>query len=89
MEAMAAGKPIVATNVRGNRDLVVDGVNGYLVSVNDVETTAEAITKLAEDKTLRTKMGEEGRKIIQDYGIEKVLKEMDEVYSLYLGKETN
>lgn len=84
MEAMAAGKPIIATNVRGNRDLVVDGVNGYLVSVNDVETTAEAITKLAEDKTLRTKMGEEGKRIIQDYAIEEVLKEMDEIYGLYI-----
>lgn len=84
MEAMAAGKPIVATNIRGNRDLVRDGINGYLVPVNDVEATAKAITKLAENTTLRTKMGEEGRKIIQDYAIEKVLKEMDEIYSLYL-----
>lgn len=89
MEAIAAGKPIVATNVRGNRDLVVDGVNGYLVPVNDVEATAKAIAKLASNKILRTKMGEEGKKIIRDYAIEKVLKEMDEVYSLYLGKGTN
>ncbi|MBE3591907.1 MAG: glycosyltransferase family 4 protein [Thermoanaerobacter sp.] len=84
MEAMTAGKPIIATNVRGNRDLVVDGVNGYLVPVNDVEATAKAITKLASNKNLRLRMGEEGRKIIQDYAIEKVLKEMDEIYSLYL-----
>jgi glycosyltransferase involved in cell wall biosynthesis len=84
MEAMAAGKPIIATNVRGNRDLVVNGVNGYLVPLNDVEATAKAITRLAENTTLRTKMGEEGRKIIQDYVLEKVLKEMDEIYSLYL-----
>ncbi|HAA81548.1 MAG TPA: glycosyltransferase family 1 protein, partial [Thermoanaerobacter sp.] len=46
--------------------------------------TAEAITKLAEDKTLRTKMGEEGKRIIQDYAIEEVLKEMDEIYGLYI-----
>ncbi|SHF32130.1 Glycosyltransferase involved in cell wall bisynthesis [Thermoanaerobacter uzonensis DSM 18761] len=84
MEAMAAGKPIIATNVRGNRDLVRDGVNGYLVPVNDIEATAKAITKLAENTTLRTKMGEEGRRIIQDYDIKKVLREMDEIYSLYL-----
>ncbi|TCO60248.1 glycosyltransferase [Caldanaerobacter subterraneus] len=84
MEAMAAGKPIIATNVRGNRGLVVDGVNGYLVPVNDVEATAKAITKLAENKILRTKMEEDGGKIIQDYAIEKVLSEMDEIYSLYL-----
>lgn len=84
MEAMAAGKPIIATNVRGNRDLVLDGVNGYLVPVNDVEATAKVITKLAENITLRNRMGEEGKKIIQDYAIEKVLKEMDDIYSLYL-----
>ncbi|MGH2330696.1 glycosyltransferase family 4 protein [Thermoanaerobacter mathranii] len=84
MEAMAAGKPIIATNVRGNRDLVRDGVNGYLVPVNGIEATAKAITKLAENTTLRNRMGEEGKKIIQDYAIEKVLKEMDEIYSLYL-----
>jgi len=89
MEAIAACKPIIATNVRGNRDLVVDGVNGYLVPVNDIEATAKAIAKLASNKILRTKMGEEGKKIIRDYAIEKVLKEMDEVYSLYLGKGTN
>lgn len=37
MEAMAAGKPIIATNVRGNIDLVRDGVNGCLIPVNDIE----------------------------------------------------
>ncbi|MGB9809554.1 MAG: glycosyltransferase, partial [Caldanaerobacter sp.] len=84
MEAMAAGKPIIATNVRGNRDLVRYGVNGYLVPINDIDATAKAITKLAENKNLRLRMGEEGRKIIQDYAIEKVLKEMDEIYTLYL-----
>ncbi|WP_019907472.1 glycosyltransferase family 4 protein [Thermoanaerobacter indiensis] len=84
MEAMAAGKPIVATNVRGNRDLVRDGVNGYLIPVNDIEATAKVIVKLVENKNLRLRMGEEGRKIIQDYAIEKVLNEMDEIYSLYL-----
>ncbi|AIS51855.1 putative glycosyltransferase EpsD [Thermoanaerobacter kivui] len=84
MEAMAAGKPIIATNVRGNRDLVRDEVNGCLVPVNNIEETAKAVAKLAENKMLRTKMGEEGKRIIQDYAIERVLKEMDEIYSLYL-----
>ncbi|WP_424907864.1 glycosyltransferase [Thermovenabulum sp.] len=66
MEAMAAGKPIIATNVRGYRDLVIDGVNGYLVPVNDIEATVKAIIKLTENKNLRVKMGGEGRKIIQE-----------------------
>ncbi|WP_026485638.1 glycosyltransferase family 4 protein [Caldanaerobius polysaccharolyticus] len=86
MEAMAAGKPVIATDVRGNRDLVKDGINGYLVPINDVNTTVEAIKKLVQDKDLRIKMGDEGRKIIKDYSIDKVLKEMDEIYRIYLSE---
>ncbi|KYO66927.1 glycosyltransferase family 4 protein [Thermovenabulum gondwanense] len=84
MEAMAAGKPVVATNVRGNRDLVKNGINGFLVPVNDVNSTAEAINKLISDENLRKKMGVEGRKIIQDYSIENVLKEMDKIYTKFI-----
>jgi glycosyltransferase involved in cell wall biosynthesis len=84
MEAMAAGKPVIATNVRGNRDLIQDGVNGILVPVNDVEATAKAIEKLSHDEQLRQKMGREGRRIIEDFSVENVLKEMDEIYKCYL-----
>ncbi|OXT09511.1 glycosyltransferase family 1 protein [Thermoanaerobacterium thermosaccharolyticum] len=80
MEAMAAGKPVVATDVRGNRDLVKDGTNGYLVPLDDVNATVDALQNLIESEDLRKKMGDEGRKIIQDYSIDKVLKEMDEIY---------
>ncbi|MCG0274831.1 MAG: glycosyltransferase family 4 protein [Thermosediminibacteraceae bacterium] len=84
MEAMAAGKPVIATDVRGNRDLVRDGVNGILVPVNDVEATVRAIESLSLDEKLRQKMGREGMRIIQDFSIENVLKEMDEIYRIYL-----
>ena len=83
MEAMAAGKPVVATDVRGNRDLVKDGVNGYLVPLGDVNTTVDALQNLIESEGLRKKMGDEGRRIIQNYSIDKVLKEMDEIYKKY------
>ncbi|MEG6569733.1 glycosyltransferase family 4 protein [Thermoanaerobacterium thermosaccharolyticum] len=83
MEAMAAGKPVVATDVRGNRDLVKDGANGYLVPLDDVNATVDALQNLIESEDLRKKMGDEGRKIIQDYSIDKVLKEMDEIYKKY------
>ncbi|HHW58011.1 MAG TPA: glycosyltransferase family 4 protein [Clostridia bacterium] len=42
--------------MRGNKDSVVDGVNRYLVPVNDIEATAKAITKLTENKKLRAKI---------------------------------
>jgi len=84
MEAMAAGKPIVATDVRGNRDLVQDDVNGYLVPLNDTGKTVEALLKLVNDKELATKMGGKGREIIKNYSIEKVLHEMEHVYRKFL-----
>jgi len=84
MEAMAAGKPIIATDVRGNRDLIQDGKNGILVPVKDYEATARAIERLSEDKMLREKMGLESLRLIREYSIEKVLEEMHEIYNFYL-----
>lgn len=49
MGTMAAGKPVIATDVRGSRDLVQDGVNGFLVPVGDIKATAKAIEKLSGD----------------------------------------
>ncbi len=84
MEAMAAGKPVIASNVRGNKDLIKDGVNGLLVPLNDVEATKSAILTLINNEQLRINMGLEGKRMIKDYSIEKVLKEMDAIYSRFL-----
>ena len=84
MEAMAAGKPVVATDVRGNRDLVHHGVNGFLVKLGDVEALAEAILKLAYDPDLRQRMGRASQEIIKDYSLERVLEEMASIYRKYL-----
>lgn len=81
---MAAGKPVVATDIRGNRDLVEDGVNGYLVKLGDVEGLANSIIKLAEDDDLRKQMGKKGQEIIEAYSLENVLVEMTEIYDRFL-----
>ena len=49
MEAMLCGKPVVASNNRGHRELIHDGVNGYLVEPDDVEGYAKKIGKLLRD----------------------------------------
>jgi len=66
LEAMVAGKPIIATNVGGTPEAVEDGVNGILVPPNNPEKTAEAIIRLVEDKKLREEMGKNGRKIVNE-----------------------
>lgn len=84
MEGMAAGKPVVATNVRGNRDLVEEGRTGLLVELGDVPGLATALQRLAADPALRASMGAAGREKIQDYSLEKVLAEMANIYGRYL-----
>ncbi|NLJ50078.1 MAG: glycosyltransferase family 4 protein [Candidatus Atribacteria bacterium] len=84
METMAAGKPVVATDIRGNRDLVEDGVNGYLVKLGDIEDLTHSIIKLAEDVDLRKQMGKKGREMIEAYSLENVLEEMSEIYDKFL-----
>jgi glycosyltransferase involved in cell wall biosynthesis len=62
MEAMAAGKPVIATAVGGVPELVQDGKSGVLVPPGDVEALAEAILRLAGDAHLRRQLGQEASK---------------------------
>jgi glycosyltransferase involved in cell wall biosynthesis len=81
MEAMAAGKPIVATNVRGCRDLVTSGNNGFLVPVGDVKNTTEAILTIMNNVHLREKMGLSNLEKVKQYNLENIKIIMDEFYS--------
>lgn len=80
MEAMATGLPLVVTNVRGHRDLVDDGENGYVIGVNDIEGFVKSIEKLHKDNELRHKLGRRGLELVQKYSLESVLKEMKSIY---------
>ena len=65
LEYMASEKPVIATRVGGNSELVIDGVTGYLVTLNDDLAMAQFIIELAGNGNKRTKMGLEGRKCIE------------------------
>ena len=64
MEAMAMGVPVVATNIRGCREVVKNGETGLLVPVRNHQALAEAIAILLQDKQKRIEMGKAGRKYI-------------------------
>lgn len=83
MEAMATGLPLVVTDCRGNRDLVYNHENGYVVGVNDVENFASAVEKLYKSEELRRKFGEKSIQIIKMYSLEEVVKEIKEIYNLF------
>ena len=57
VEAAAAGRPMVATDVPGCRELVRQGCEGFLVPFGDVETAAQALLRLAGDQALRLRLG--------------------------------
>lgn len=61
LEAMAAGKPLVATDIPGCREAVVDGETGFLVPTRDPAALAAALSQLIDDPALRTRMGAAGR----------------------------
>ena len=57
MEAAAAGRPIVATDVPGCREVIRQGCEGFLVPFGDVEAAAQALARLAGDRSLRLRLG--------------------------------
>jgi len=86
MEAMAVGLPIIATDVRGNRDLVKSGENGYLVSLDDAEQTAIAIERLINSRNLRCSMGEKSKELVKQYDFQNIIPQMEEIYDLFLSR---
>jgi glycosyltransferase involved in cell wall biosynthesis len=66
LEATAAGRPIVATDVPGNREVVEHGVNGLLVPVRDVDALISAIIEVVRDPDRRISMGTASRRIAEE-----------------------
>jgi len=66
LEAMALSKPVVATAARGTRDVVVDGVTGFLVGLRDDREMAEKVLSLLSDPARCRRMGEAGRRRVEE-----------------------
>lgn len=73
VEAMACGRPIVATAADGLRDALRDGVEGFLVPVGDVDGIADRLIRLLTHPTLRITLGEAGRRTAQRYAADCVV----------------
>lgn len=85
LEGAAAGKPLVATNVPGCREIVRDGENGLLVAVRDPNALAKALKKLIENPDLRIQMGKRSRLLVEtEFSEEWVNRETLAVYDSIL-----
>ncbi len=81
LEAAACGRPLVATDVPGCREIVRNGDNGFLVPLRDVGALADALLRLIADRNLRQKMGARGRQIaLRDFSEETVVSATMAVY---------
>ena len=84
VEAMAAGKPVVASKVGGIPDLVKDGKNGLLVEPGDIDGLSFAIQELLSDKKIRDEMGEKGKNMAQSFSVEKMIEKINDLYYMLI-----
>ena len=80
VEAMAMGKPIIASNVGGIHDLITDGENGLLVSPADHEAIADAILSLYRDSAKTKRLCEKGKAIAAGYSADAMIQKIDHLY---------
>lgn len=81
LEAMITSKPVIATNVGGNPEVIEDGKTGLLVPPKDPQKIAEAVLSLLSDEDKRIRMGEAGlRRVKEKFSISKTVQEYKKVY---------
>jgi glycosyltransferase involved in cell wall biosynthesis len=86
MEAMAAAVPVVATDIPGNRDLVIHGETGFLVPVGDRAEIARKTQRLLDDVDLALRLGAAGKaRVLSQFGLEAMVDQYASLYRELLG----
>jgi phosphatidylinositol alpha-mannosyltransferase len=85
LEAMAVGKPVVASNIEGYADLLTNGVEGLLVPPADQKALAQALVSLTRERRLRAEMGMRGRTKASEYAWANIARRVMECYTKALG----
>ena len=80
IEAMSFGLPCVVSNVRGNRDLIQNGVGGFVINPTDEKEFANKIIKIINDTKLAKNFGDYNKRESEKYKVENIKKQLEEVY---------
>lgn len=80
LEAMGTGLPIIATDCRGNRDLIHHGENGYLVGLEEDERLAGYVDTLYHSNSLREDFGLRSLEYLDTYSVQAVMSQMTQIY---------
>ena len=85
VEAMASGKPVVASRAGGIQDLVREGETGFLSAPGHAGELGAHILRLLKDPELRRRMGEAGRRTAHEFSAEKMVEKTEALYTALLG----
>jgi glycosyltransferase involved in cell wall biosynthesis len=89
LEKMAMGLPVIATAVGGNPELVRDGETGCLVRAGDAGSLAEAMTGLYRNRELCRRLGQNGRRRIEDrFTLERMVRQHEQLYERLAGRSS-
>jgi len=80
LESLAAGTPVIASNIPGNREAIVDGESGLLVDMDDPSGVAEVLGRLMGDPALVKRLAEGGRSRAKEFTIERYIQEIEAIY---------
>jgi len=82
IEAMALGKPVIATNIGGPKEIITDGIDGFLIEPNNTEILSQKIIDLLHDKDKCDIIGAEARKkIINNFNAKSITKKIEKIYN--------
>jgi glycosyltransferase involved in cell wall biosynthesis len=81
LEAMAKGKPLVATDIGEQREIVKNNINGYLVQPDNVGDLAEKIVAVLASPEAQLRMGQQSRAVAEEHGIERFVQKLETWYT--------
>lgn len=84
LEGMYFEKPILATDTRGSREVVRDNFNGFVVPINDINETSKKVCYLVEKPKEKIIMGNNGKKVVEEYTVSFVMNQLDSIYKKYI-----
>ena len=89
LESMASGKPVIASNVGGNPEAILDGKTGFLFEPQDPDELAAKTISLLKDKNLRERMGRVARKRAEEiFSIRKMVERYESLYQSFLNSQS-
>jgi len=89
LEAMSAGRPVIASRIGGLSDVVIDAETGLLVPPGDPIALQQALERLVANRELRERMGQAGRLRVDHFRAEVVVPRIEEIYRMVLARETS